>query len=829
MDTTGSAALAAAQLAIASKMPTIESFATAAGYTLVGNNVADDSLAVMAAHTQAVAAGVREVYCAKTYYAPSAYNIGQVLWRGPGAFTGTYRTRVIPFSARAMVGRLNTINPAIHLRKAAKAATAVNVLIWGDSTGTNIANHVAEREMIWPMLEKAILRDNPGRTVNFINRSIGGSDITLFNQPGTVLQAAGVTLPSWFLNSSAPWNGYVANQNPDLIIVNFGQNNPYALTPAELDVFIAYVNTLTKVPDVIFMTPTTRSTQADSGSAEYSALEGRDQCAGVLRTWCAYNGYPYIDMHRGAVIMRDGQDPCAQLFTDQIGPGASTSMALPAVMAMTGNDFDLIFTIDNTGGQAFGSSQHLWLSLSAMSNNVLQIAQSGSYIYLEGYSGGGTTFLVPTVTSVAMPSGVLTVEVAVRGPMMSVYLQGAAFPNYEIPVKRAGGQFQPTISYGSGSGPANITVTYYANSSPMTVQPAITDAEMFGTNTSGPATGSSGASGGNAVNHPASQAYETVHDLVIDQCNFCLRQAVGTNIQTFTASGTYTPTPGMQVCEAFTVGGGGGGGGGCLQAASTACSGGAGGGTPPLGYGKFLAATIGASQVVTIGAGGTAGAAAATSTTAGGAGGVGGTTSLGSLLSAYGGGGGAGGQIASSSGGGAGGNASVVGGSGTGSAGGAAPYGAGNGGFGTFGGNGLSLPGGQLGAGGAGAPAAGGSIASIATGISPCPGASGSGITAANGVAAGGGAYQQLSAGGHYTGGVAAPTTGSTAPSSTTLPISIGGGGCGGGSSLTVAGAGGPGGNYGGGGGGGGSAQNGGTAGAGGAGAPGCLVIVEYF
>jgi len=81
------------------------------------------------------------------------------------------------------------------------------------------------------------------------------------------------------------------------------------------------------------------------------------------------------------------------------------------------------------------------------------------------------------------------------------------------------------------------------------------------------------------------------------------------NIQTFTSSGTYTPTANMRYALIECVGGGGGGGGG--NTVGVGGSGGAG------GYSRIerSAATIGASQVVTIGAAG------AGTTGAGGAGG----------------------------------------------------------------------------------------------------------------------------------------------------------------------------------------------------------------
>lgn len=108
------------------------------------------------------------------------------------------------------------------------------------------------------------------------------------------------------------------------------------------------------------------------------------------------------------------------------------------------------------------------------------------------------------------------------------------------------------------------------------------------------------------------------------------------NVQVFTASGTYTPTANMVYCIVECLGGGGGAGGIRLTSggAGLAVSGSGGSG----GYGKaiFNAATVGVSQLVTIGAAGAAGVGANPPTD----GGTGGTTSFGTLLEATGGTGG---------------------------------------------------------------------------------------------------------------------------------------------------------------------------------------------
>lgn len=99
---------------------------------------------------------------------------------------------------------------------------------------------------------------------------------------------------------------------------------------------------------------------------------------------------------------------------------------------------------------------------------------------------------------------------------------------------------------------------------------------------------------------------------------------VQVNMQTFTSSGTYTPTAGMVYCIIEVVGGGGGGGGGGSTGGTNSATGG-GGGAGGYARGVFSAATIGASKAVTIGSAGSGGGPGSNGTT-------GGTTSVGSTL-----------------------------------------------------------------------------------------------------------------------------------------------------------------------------------------------------
>jgi hypothetical protein len=105
-------------------------------------------------------------------------------------------------------------------------------------------------------------------------------------------------------------------------------------------------------------------------------------------------------------------------------------------------------------------------------------------------------------------------------------------------------------------------------------------------------------------------------------------------VQAFTASGTYTPTPGMVFCLIRCQAPGGGSGGADSDGSTAVAS--SGGGAGEYAEGLFTAAQIGASQAITIGAQGAAGS------NTGGNGGNGGNVSVGALISANGGLGGTG-------------------------------------------------------------------------------------------------------------------------------------------------------------------------------------------
>jgi hypothetical protein len=261
--------------------------------------------------------------------------------------------------------------------------------------------------------------------------------------------------------------------------------------------------------------------------------------------------------------------------------------------------------------------------------------------------------------------------------------------------------------------------------------------------------------------------------------------STGSNIQIFTASGTWTKPAGAKSVQVQLVGGGGGGGSGRKGAAGSARSGGGGGGGAAATIYQVDASTLEETVAVVIGAGGLGGASQATNSTNGLIGAEGGDTTFG-ILRARCGFGGTGGTATTAVGG----------------AGGPGQFTGGSGGTGSGSTNGTNAVGAAFISGGGG----GGGTNASNTNVLPTNGGAISSTTLA-GVGSG------------------------TSPTPHGLITTLGQGGGGGAASQVGNAVNGPaGGLYGGGGGGGGAATDGvGNSGAGGIGADGLAIITTYF
>jgi hypothetical protein len=272
---------------------------------------------------------------------------------------------------------------------------------------------------------------------------------------------------------------------------------------------------------------------------------------------------------------------------------------------------------------------------------------------------------------------------------------------------------------------------------------------------------------------------------------------VGTEVQIFTADGTWTKPAGAAACFIICVGAGGGGGGGRKQAVGATRAGGGGGGGGGYSTASVDAADLAATVAVTVGTGGGGGAGASADNGTGTSGTDGGPSAFGTVIRATGGGGGTGATAATNAGGAAG-----VGTVSDGTAGG-------------LGGTSTSVAGTDAKYAGAGGGGGGG----VSSANNESGGKAGGGVTLTNPALTGG------------TAGAAGGTNGGAGNTTGDQPVPGSGGGGGGGEDTAGnnGGDGGDGGSHGGGGGGGGGLTNGaGIAGDGGDGANGVVIVITY-
>lgn len=249
--------------------------------------------------------------------------------------------------------------------------------------------------------------------------------------------------------------------------------------------------------------------------------------------------------------------------------------------------------------------------------NVLSLASLDTLDGVVPVASGGFGLASPAVHAVLLGAGASPITTASPGAAGQVLTSNgvSADPSFQSP----GGGGTTSVAAG-GTGLTAVT----AHNLP--VGNGTSPLNLIGPGTAGQVLTSNGSSSDPTFQSAAAgSSFVSIH------------------IQTFTSTGTYTPTSGMKYCRIRLQAPGGGSGGCPSTSGSQVAIGGSGAGG---GYAEdvFTAAQIGASKTVTIGSPGTAGSAGSNP------GGTGGTTSVGALLSAAGGTGGLAGINANSSG-----------------------------------------------------------------------------------------------------------------------------------------------------------------------------------
>lgn len=464
----------------------IERFSAA----LVGDGVTDDSVAFKAAHDAAYAAGVRQLYCSKQYNIPTAFEIGDVLFFGPGRLIGHNHKFIAPLGARsAYDAKVAFISPPVHLTKLAAASSPIVVLV-GDSRSTTAANFASPLVSMWGIMRREFMRKNPGKTFTFYNRAISGQTWAVFNSTSTT--DPNPSGKGWTWESGKAWRQQVRELQADVVVFAFGMNG--ASQPTDVIGSLSYICGGAKVPDIIFVTSPSPTLLAGTAATQDDRLKN----AGLMRSIATTRAnvadatippIGLIDAGRLATRASRGFDPADHVLERTL-TNVTGITSFPYSMGRV-KDFELKVTFPGQAAAATSPAFTVRLDGSqAFSQVNIDNGNGGAGRVRALLLNGGSTqtsgsWILPT-------SGDWTYQISLRESQLRVAVDsaGAVIDNL---FTRWDAAFDMQIN--STLAGANMTIDYLNIGKPVVCSPVFTDAEMWGV-TGNPL-------GGNGFNHEA--------------------------------------------------------------------------------------------------------------------------------------------------------------------------------------------------------------------------------------------------------------------------------------------------------------------------------------
>lgn len=473
-------------------IPPIEAFSGA----LIGDGVTDDSVAFQAAHDSAVAAGVREVYVSMSHYIPSAWQIGKVLFRGPGSISHTHK-RVAPLSApsgHSFVGR--GVSPALHLPRLKAASSPVVVLV-GDSRSSLGANFLTPLDRTWDILRRAFRRANPTKLFTFYNYAIAGTTWAQFSSTSTS-DPNGTGHAGFTWQAGASWRDQVLALQADVVVFAFGMNG--AAAPSSIITSCSHVCSGAKVPDIVFVTPPCPT--FDFATATAAEQDQRQRNAGLMRSLSVSGGAAagaasvppigLIDAARLTTRTSRGYDPAVHVPT-RVLTNVSGITSFPYALPRC-KDIDIKVTFP--GQAAPATSPALTLRLDGSQAWNLLIADNGAGGNARGLyalSNGGATLTSTGGATPALPSsGDWWFQFTVKDSWARVETSSGVL--FDAPITRYDAEYDMQL-HCTRSG-ANMTVNHLNIGVADLCAPSLTDNDVWGSTLDVP-------SGGGTGNHEA--------------------------------------------------------------------------------------------------------------------------------------------------------------------------------------------------------------------------------------------------------------------------------------------------------------------------------------
>ena len=513
-------------------------------YGAIGDGTTDDSAAVNACVAAAVAAGERLMAINDPFNVPSlSVAAANLIFVGTGSLKNNqvWKTVIPPF-APPPSAPVSTFIMRKHcpLFSATMSSTnAGTAIIVGDSNATPSYAVLTNQSGLWARLRRAVDLANPGKTITWHDRAIGG-------QTWVNLDTVPTSFNAWYTDHLRPWLAYLQDLNPDIVFINFSSNDSGTFRYQAMLSVMAKMRAWAKVPDIVVITSFAKGqSYSPSPSAAQAQTDGDAYCAGFERSYCLAHRMGLIDTARHLNKHCHGFDiDDIPMMRDTAPTGGYVTAISPIPLPYTwptrcfgygGN-----FYVPAAQWAVLGNEIQFELSLPTPSYNAGNLfrvgkdAGTGNLYYqvdttLTSFGADQTDIFIPKTVVAGWPADNAQFQLVVSGSQV-LFTAGGTLSNHVLPfvgpVPRFGAPWQPKITCTNGSVAAGLQwdrgvdgylLAVSANPHPRAAfMPTMTDYEAHGTT----ATPNTAPWGGDGTAHASSLLGMLGIQPVLDACDF---------------------------------------------------------------------------------------------------------------------------------------------------------------------------------------------------------------------------------------------------------------------------------------------------------------------
>lgn len=375
------------------------------------------------------------------------------------------------------------------------------VVIMGDSISTDGPNALAKNDSMSALIRNSIIKQNPGRGINFVNLAIGGQTWLNANAKPTAF-------PAWYQDTSKNWLDYVRDSSPDLLILAFGMNDANGFNAGAMHAVVDKIKAWDKVPSLIFVTNPVpaMATTYNSGSGFYATVfqEGRDWAAGYARTYAKFNAHSILDINRQFCLMRDGRDYlCAPLERRAVYNQAY----LNGITSGAVRDFSISGDIS-----AWPVNKVLSVKVGSGELDIVYITNEAGNFKITAFCTGQQSLAYKTQSTTVPVTLGQTLEISVQGDQFTLF--SGITQVITFPLIRTGGEFAVVAEFqGSPNTGPFSSITINAGNW-LQCEYTARDSDIWGHDDGTADTKL--PEGGNGINHYSSKGLALVVSPVVD-------------------------------------------------------------------------------------------------------------------------------------------------------------------------------------------------------------------------------------------------------------------------------------------------------------------------